>query len=490
MSFEDELQPLRLSSSDDSGGPNQSSPNSPNSTYISNTICSPPDDFDSTQILDAPSESGGPGKTSVGPKVPSHPPTLQMVAEALMAKGDKHGTSVAAIKFYIRQMYPAVNTKRFRYLLKQALAKGVSNGVLVRPRNSTATGARGRFKLGTKNKIRVTQTKKPRASVKPKKKKVVKTNEAGKVSSETETKNKVSASKKKMSTMASPKKKVPTTKKKSAEASSEKKVPATKKKVSEEALLEKKVPATKKKVSEEALPKKKVPATKKKVSGEASPKRKVPATKKIVPAEESTKKKVPTTVKKVPVKASAKTKVPEKSKKATVEGMAKEDSKPKGAKAKKDVEEVRAKARGMKPKAEITKGKKKAPIIPKKVVEDRKAEKTKLRVASEAPLKTRKQKGSPNVQVKSKGAAAMSKVRKAGGTKEGSDESKTAAQNKSKLDVGIKSSTSQSKVLRESDTVKDQPRSKGKKPEASKVFKKTGKSPKGSSTKPASKKVK
>ncbi|XP_074139957.1 histone H1.8 isoform X2 [Sminthopsis crassicaudata] len=468
MSFEDELQPLRLSSSDDSGGPNQSSPNSPNSTYISNTICSPPDDFDSTQILDAPSESGGPGKTSVGPKVPSHPPTLQMVAEALMAKGDKHGTSVAAIKFYIRQMYPAVNTKRFRYLLKQALAKG----------------------LGTKNKIRVTQTKKPRASVKPKKKKVVKTNEAGKVSSETETKNKVSASKKKMSTMASPKKKVPTTKKKSAEASSEKKVPATKKKVSEEALLEKKVPATKKKVSEEALPKKKVPATKKKVSGEASPKRKVPATKKIVPAEESTKKKVPTTVKKVPVKASAKTKVPEKSKKATVEGMAKEDSKPKGAKAKKDVEEVRAKARGMKPKAEITKGKKKAPIIPKKVVEDRKAEKTKLRVASEAPLKTRKQKGSPNVQVKSKGAAAMSKVRKAGGTKEGSDESKTAAQNKSKLDVGIKSSTSQSKVLRESDTVKDQPRSKGKKPEASKVFKKTGKSPKGSSTKPASKKVK
>ncbi|XP_031811446.1 histone H1oo isoform X2 [Sarcophilus harrisii] len=485
MSFEDELQPLRLSSSDDSGGPNQNSPNSPNSTYISNTVSSPADDFDSTQILDAPSESGGPGKTSVEPKLPSHPPTLQMVAEALMAKGDRHGTSVAAIKFYIRQMYPAVNMKRLRYLLRRALAKGVSKGVLVRPRNSTATGARGRFKLVTKNKIKVTQTKKSRASVKPKKKKVIKTSEAGNVSSEGETKKKVSATKKKVPTNASPKKKAPTTKKTvSAEASSEKKVSATKKKVSEEASSEKKVPATKKKVSGDTLPKKKVPATKKKVSREASPKRKVPATKKIVPAEESTKKKVPTAVKKVPVKASAKTKVPEKAKKATVEGMAKEDSKPK------DVEEVRAKARGMKPKAEITKGKKKAPIIPKKVVEDRKAEKTKLRAASEGPLKTRKQKGSPNIQVKSKGAAAMSKVRKAGGTKEGSDESKTAAQNKSKLDVGIKSSTSQSKVLRESDTVKDQPRSKGKKPEASKVFKKTGKSPKGSSTKPASKKVK
>ncbi|XP_051838754.1 histone H1.8 isoform X2 [Antechinus flavipes] len=464
MSFEDELQPLHLSSSDDSGDLNQNSPSFPNSTYISNTVTSPPDDFDSTQILDAPSESGGPGKTSVEPKLPSHPPTLQMVAEALMAKGDKHGTSVAAIKFYIRQMYPAVNMKRLRYLLKQALAKGVSNGVLVRPRNSTATGARGRFKLVTKNKIKVTQTKKSRASVKPKKKKVVKTSEAGKVSSEAETKKKVSATKKKMATTASPKKKVP----------------ATKKTVSADASSEKKVPATKKKVSEDALPKKKVPASKKKVAREASPKRKVPAT----------KKKVPTAVKKVPVKASTKTKVPEKAKKATVEGMAKEDSKPKGARAKKDVEEVRAKAKGMKPKAEITKGKKKAPIIPKKVVEDRKAEKTKLRAASEAPLKTRKQKGSPNVQVKSKGAAAMSKVRKAGGTKEGNDESKTTAQNKSKLDVGIKSSTSQSKVLRESDTVKDQPRSKGKKPEASKVFKKTGKSPKGSSTKPASKKVK
>ncbi|XP_051838745.1 histone H1.8 isoform X1 [Antechinus flavipes] len=481
MSFEDELQPLHLSSSDDSGDLNQNSPSFPNSTYISNTVTSPPDDFDSTQILDAPSESGGPGKTSVEPKLPSHPPTLQMVAEALMAKGDKHGTSVAAIKFYIRQMYPAVNMKRLRYLLKQALAKGVSNGVLVRPRNSTATGARGRFKLVTKNKIKVTQTKKSRASVKPKKKKVVKTSEAGKVSSEAETKKKVSATKKKMATTASPKKKVPATKKTvSADASSEKKVSATKKKLSEEVSSKKKVPATKKKVSEDALPKKKVPASKKKVAREASPKRKVPAT----------KKKVPTAVKKVPVKASTKTKVPEKAKKATVEGMAKEDSKPKGARAKKDVEEVRAKAKGMKPKAEITKGKKKAPIIPKKVVEDRKAEKTKLRAASEAPLKTRKQKGSPNVQVKSKGAAAMSKVRKAGGTKEGNDESKTTAQNKSKLDVGIKSSTSQSKVLRESDTVKDQPRSKGKKPEASKVFKKTGKSPKGSSTKPASKKVK
>ncbi|XP_068940603.1 histone H1.8 [Petaurus breviceps papuanus] len=497
MSSEDETQDLHLPCSSDNNVRLNQTYVYPNSPPLSNVAPSSSADLAaSAQVMDATSDPEGPD-TSVQPELQSRPPTLQMVAEALKAKGDKHGTSVAAIKFYIHQMYPAVNTKRLRYLLKQALAKGVSDGVLVRPRNSTVTGARGRFKLVSKYKTRVTQTKSSTAAVKPRKKKTVRTSEAGKVSSESLTKGKIPAAKKKVPTEALTKGKIPATKKKvSTEASTKRKVPETKKKVPTEA-------STKKKVLSEASTKRKIPASKKKLSSEASTKRNVPATEKKVPTKTSTKReipetkkvpstkgKVPATVEKVPMKVSTKKKPPEEAKKATKGGIPKEDSKPKGARTTKDVEEVRAKARGMKPKAEIPKGKKKTSISPKKVVEEHKAEKNKLRTASEAPPKTRKQKGSPNIQAKSKAAATMSKTRRAGGAKDGGDEPRVASQTKSKLDMGIKPSTSQFKVSRESDTVKDQPKGKGKKPEASKVFKKTGKSPKGSSSKPASKKVK
>ncbi|NXS61548.1 B4 protein, partial [Brachypteracias leptosomus] len=98
----------------------------------------------------AASEAAGtaqlPGLLARGRR-PPHPPTLHMVIEALRAQDQKKGASVVAIKRFILAKYPSVDPVRLKYLLKQALSKGLSRGDLVRPHNSSAMGATGRFKV-------------------------------------------------------------------------------------------------------------------------------------------------------------------------------------------------------------------------------------------------------------------------------------------------------------------------------------------------------
>ncbi|KAK6474085.1 protein B4-like [Huso huso] len=93
-------------------------------------------------------------KSSAEPKVSAHPPTLEMVTEALKELDTRKGTSVPAIRSYILAKYPTVDPARLKPLLRNALTKGIDNGTLARPVNSIATGATGRFKLAVKKVIK------------------------------------------------------------------------------------------------------------------------------------------------------------------------------------------------------------------------------------------------------------------------------------------------------------------------------------------------
>nr|XP_028605248.1 histone H1oo-like [Podarcis muralis] len=72
-----------------------------------------------------------------------------MVMEAVKTLDEHKGVSVVAIKRYILSSYPGVDPIRLKYGLKMALARGLKRSCLIRPQNSSALGATGRFKLGT-----------------------------------------------------------------------------------------------------------------------------------------------------------------------------------------------------------------------------------------------------------------------------------------------------------------------------------------------------
>ncbi|XP_029938431.1 protein B4-like [Salarias fasciatus] len=59
------------------------------------------------------------------------------------------GVSSQAIQSYIMQTYPSVDPVRLKHLVCNSLKKGLENGTLVRPANSTVpAGATGKFRLG------------------------------------------------------------------------------------------------------------------------------------------------------------------------------------------------------------------------------------------------------------------------------------------------------------------------------------------------------
>ncbi|XP_060036215.1 histone H1.8-like isoform X1 [Erinaceus europaeus] len=86
-----------------------------------------------------------------------------MVLEALQAADPRRAMLAAAIKVFILQKYPTVNTLRLPHLLRRALDTGLSRGLLARPPNSKARGATGSFKLVPKDK-RKAQPRKPATS--------------------------------------------------------------------------------------------------------------------------------------------------------------------------------------------------------------------------------------------------------------------------------------------------------------------------------------
>uniref|UniRef100_A0A3B5A414 Protein B4-like n=1 Tax=Stegastes partitus TaxID=144197 RepID=A0A3B5A414_9TELE len=86
-------------------------------------------------------------------KIATHPSTAIMVKEALKELDSRKGVSSQAIQSYIKRKYPSVDLVRLKHLVRRALKKGIENGTLVRPANSTVTsGAMGKFRLAPKVK--------------------------------------------------------------------------------------------------------------------------------------------------------------------------------------------------------------------------------------------------------------------------------------------------------------------------------------------------
>ena len=74
---------------------------------------------------------------------------MVMVKNAVKELDSRKGVSSQAIRNSIQAKYPTMELVRLKYMVRKALIKGLENGTLVRPANSTAaaTGAQGRFRV-------------------------------------------------------------------------------------------------------------------------------------------------------------------------------------------------------------------------------------------------------------------------------------------------------------------------------------------------------
>ncbi|XP_029946884.1 protein B4-like [Salarias fasciatus] len=102
-------------------------------------------------------------------KPPAHPTTAVMVKEAIKMLDSRKGVSSQAIQSYIKQTYPSVDPVRLKHLVRNGLRKGLENGTLVRPANSTVpAGATGKFRLGPETKKSKSENKDPNVTKAPK----------------------------------------------------------------------------------------------------------------------------------------------------------------------------------------------------------------------------------------------------------------------------------------------------------------------------------
>ena len=99
---------------------------------------------------------------------PSHPPTSDMVNNAIKSLKERGGSSLQAIKKYIAANYKA-DAEKLAPFIKKYLKSAVATGALVQPKGK---GASGSFKLAAKGEGgKTTATVKKAAPAKPKEKK-------------------------------------------------------------------------------------------------------------------------------------------------------------------------------------------------------------------------------------------------------------------------------------------------------------------------------
>ena len=70
---------------------------------------------------------------------------MVMIKQAIAELNSKKGSSTQAIRNYVTEKYPSIDSVKLKYLVRKAVVKGVERGELVRPARSTFSGAQGTF---------------------------------------------------------------------------------------------------------------------------------------------------------------------------------------------------------------------------------------------------------------------------------------------------------------------------------------------------------